>query len=731
MSKPIFLLAVLTLLALSTVRAQQQNPEPTRTDDSPQQGPKEGGKVEPHKTPGAADGAEKLRRLFGPVPSINRGQDGLLNLFGQRATHNQLVTSTNVKDPVTDTFAFSSNLPLEAGEHVSIPTEQFTVTLNKFYATVPTLDSINHKEWHFTLGTPLFSFEHMEGLRGVRSAAPMADATGPLGRNASLFQSFSYRLSKSTIQHVDGGLNDSGYESLDWTTHIDFDAGRTHKLAVRFALFSQDVDLANLTALTAPDAAPDFAMGGGALSLLDTFTTTRGVILDTVAAFRLLHVRILPRASGPMFFIEQGELDGNYFDTLHRSADRFEWRESVHLPEFRAKGEHHFSFGGGLTRSSFDTTHVGNTIILRGEEEDELSAIFNFTGSPFESLSMNEAMLWMEDRWAVSPRLSLTLGGRYDRTSVSKTNEWAPRAGFALRPFKSDRTIVRGGAGVFFDIIPLNAGTFAESRQRIAQFFNDGTPISEVKTLSNIVARPNLRTPSVLGWNIELDQQVSNTVYVRVAGEERRGRDLLLVTPDLPGSKVTTLVLKDNGQSLFRSLEATVSFRPSHWGNLNASYVRSSSLSDTASFVNSIGTFEKLVITANRYAHARSDAPNRFLAWGDLRIPGGVTFTPTVDVHTGFPFAFVDADANVAPIPDFGRFPRFASLDLGLHRDFGIATFDRQSKLRLGFAVYNLANHFNPRDAQMGETEDQKLPTLRGFLNGSGRGYRLTSVLTF
>src|SRR5262249_20045889 len=177
-----------------------------------------------------------------------------------------------------------------------------------------------------------------------------------------------------------------------------------------------------------------------------------------------------------------------------------------------------------------------------------------------------------------------------------------------------------------------------------------------------------------------------NTLFVRVVGEERRGRDLLLVTPDHPGSQVTALVLKDNGQSLFRSLEATVSFRPAHWGNLNASYVRSSSLSDTGSFVNSIGTFEKLVITTNRYAHSRSDAPNRFLAWGDLRPPGTIFSPPAVAVPTGFPFAFVDADANVPPIPVFGLFPRFPSLDPGMHRVFGTPPFDRHSKLRLGFA---------------------------------------------
>ena len=734
--RPVGLTVIAALLILAAAAfAQQQHQNVAASDGDPRPVPKDGHKAESQNNvnhnPNATEAAEKLRRALGSIPALNRGQDGLLNVYGQRATQNQLVTSSNVKDPTTDSFAFTSSLPLEASEPVNIPPEQFTVTLNKFYDTVPTLDSISRKDWHFTLGSPLFSFEDSNGLNGVRSAAPLASVTGPIGKTASIFQSFAYRLSRTTIQHVDGGPNDTSYESLDWNTHADLESSRNNKIAARLSLFSQHISLATLAALTAPEAAPDYAMGGGNVSLSDTFTTNRGLILDSSVSFRKLDLRILPHGSGPMLFIEQGELENNYFDTVRRSADRFEWKESVRLFDLTAGGQHHLAFGGGLARSAFDSTRVGTTIILRGQDEDELTAIFNFTGSPFESLSMREGTLWVEDRLTLSPRASLTLGGRYDRTTVSRTNEWAPRVGFALRPFSSDRTVIRGGAGVFYDIIPLSAGTFAESRQRVVQFFTDGTPITDVRTLPNLLTHENLRTPNVLGWNLEVDQQVTSTLYVRVLGEERRGRDLLLVSPDHPGSHVTALVLSDNGQSVYRELEATARYKASGWGELSAAYIRSTSLSDTNIFTTSIGTFEKLVISSNRYAHARSDAPHRFVTWGDVRVPGGVTFTPSVDIHSGFPYAFVDADANVAPIPDFGRFPRFASIDLGLRRDFGLTTFDHQARLRLGFAVYNLANRFNPREAQMGETEDQKLPVLRGFLNGSSRSYRVTTVLTF
>src|SRR6185503_15073997 len=49
----------------------------------------------------ASEAARKWRRELPVLPSLARGLDGILNLYGQRATQNAHVSSTNVKDPVT------------------------------------------------------------------------------------------------------------------------------------------------------------------------------------------------------------------------------------------------------------------------------------------------------------------------------------------------------------------------------------------------------------------------------------------------------------------------------------------------------------------------------------------------------------------------------------------------------------------------------------------------------
>jgi len=152
----------------------------------------------------AEESATRIRRAIPTLPSLIRGNDYLLNTEGQRATQNQLVTSTNVKDPAIDAFPFPGGLPVEAAEPVRVPADQFTVTLPKFYATVPVLDSISANDWHFKSGSPALSLRHgPDGMRGFRSATPGISATGPLkGSKLLLFQEFEYRLSKTSVQNL-------------------------------------------------------------------------------------------------------------------------------------------------------------------------------------------------------------------------------------------------------------------------------------------------------------------------------------------------------------------------------------------------------------------------------------------------------------------------------------------------------------------------------------------------
>jgi len=68
---------------------------------------------------------------------------------------------------------------------------------------------------------------------------------------------------------------------------------------------------------------------------------------------------------------------------------------------------------------------------------------------------------YVQDEWKVRPSLTLNFGVRYDlqflRTINTDKNNVSPRAGFAWSPFKSRRTVIRGGTGLFYDRVPLRA----------------------------------------------------------------------------------------------------------------------------------------------------------------------------------------------------------------------------------------------------------------------------------
>lgn len=681
----------------------------------------------------ADDVAARARSKQPVLPGLLRGSDGLLSLEGRRATQNRLVTSSNVKDPVADAFPFTGPLPLEATEAVIVPRDQFSITLPKYYVTVPAVPQISSTDWHYSFGVPFFSVgSDSARRREIRSASPTLSFTGPLkDRRLAIFQSFSYRLSRNAVESVEGDHNDTLFQSYDSNSHVNFKVGKSHSLSAQLALFSQDIDFATLTALARPESTPDYLMRGGQLFLADSFTTTGGSIVDSTINIRSLRLRVLPRGLEPMILVEQGEVFGNYFDTLRRRAQRLEWRESLRFRPVTLAGSHQVRIGGGLTHSTFDSIHLGNEIRLTGDEEDELTSITKFTGNPFESYSVREVSTWGEDSWSPSPWATLTMGLRYDRTSLSRKNQWGPRFGIALLPFANDRTVIRAGAGRYYDVMPMTVGSFPASRQRVIEFFEHGTHIAGPRTLNNVTAKPRLTTASRTAWNVEIDQQVNSRMHFRVKAEEQRGRNLLLIGPDLPFGETTALVIDDNGSSSYRELETTAFIRANGSSTLNVSFIRSSSSTDLNGFGTVMGTFEKLFIASNRYARSRTDAPNRFIGWGTIEIPGKFTLMPAVDVHSGFPFAFTDADNQIASDAEFGRFPRTATVDLGLNRDFNLRTFDRQGNLRLGLRIYNLLNHFNPRDVEVTEDEHESEGRISRFLNGARRTYRVTLVYSF
>ena len=78
------------------------------------------------------------------------------------------------------------------------------------------------------------------------------------------------------------------------------------------------------------------------------------------------------------------------------------------------------------------------------------------SGNPLANVEQYDAGLFLMDDWKISPSLLLSFGLRYEnQTNINSKLNFAPRFGFAWSPgaggAKDPKTIVRGGAGIFYD----------------------------------------------------------------------------------------------------------------------------------------------------------------------------------------------------------------------------------------------------------------------------------------
>jgi len=105
----------------------------------------------------------------------------------------------------------------------------------------------------------------------------------------------------------------------------------------------------------------------------------------------------------------------------------------------------------------------------------------------------------------------------------------------------------------------------------------------------------------------------------------------------------------------------------------------------------------------------------------------GITVAPVLELRNGFPLSVIDEDRNfVGPRNRAGRFPNFASLDLQVLKSVAApGRFSENYRFRVGVKVFNLTNHFNPRDFQGNVASDE----FGGFYNGVGRKFGMKFVI--
>ncbi|MFQ5817077.1 MAG: TonB-dependent receptor domain-containing protein [Terriglobia bacterium] len=676
--------------------------------------------------------SERFQEALPLLPGVVRGVDGLLNIKGARSTMTGwLVNSANVADPVTGERAI--NLPIDVIQQVEVLASPYSAEYGKFAGAVTTIETQPATtKFKFNLQNFIPRLRRRDdAFRGVESATPRMTFSAPIVKDRlSFLQSFEYRFVRSPITSLPERAQDRELESFDSFTQLDLTVTPSHFLSGVFSLYPQKNRFATLNTFNPQAVTANYRQAGWFLGVRDRLLLSNQSLLESSFSVKDFDARIFPAmVNGGEFILRPERAFGEFFNTQVRDTRAYEWLEVYNFPETHWRGTHYWKLGLNLTHQRFSGLHASRPVrIERGDAT--LAERIEFVGPTALQRNKTEFTLFAQDKWNPTRRFTLNLGLRYDRDTLAQQHLLAPRFGFAYLLTDDNQTVLRGGAGLFYDKVPLNVATFEQLQQRVVtRFAADGvTLVDGPRQFTNRLAGGHLRTPRSVAFNLELDRELRPGWLLRVSYQQREGRREYVLNPieDLAG--VPTLLLAPSGRSRYQEFQLTTIYR---WGKsnlLNASYVRSRATGNLNGFEQFFSNFEDPVIRPDERSRLAADVPNRFLFWGNVTGPLNILLFPVLEVRDGFPVSFLDAERNfVGPRNRAGRFPLFATFDIQILRDFKVKAFGKVRKFRVGLKIFNILRSFNPRDFQ------NNLDALDAgtFYNSRGRLFRGKFLLHF
>ena len=668
---------------------------------------------------------ERFESALPLVPGVVRGPDGHVNLKGTRNTQSgALVNSANVTDPVTGSPAI--NLPVDVVASVQIISNPYDPEYGRFTGAVSTVatKTSDYEKFHFSFQNFIPRLRDEGGsIRGIDAATPRMTFTGPLLKDKiAITQSFEYRFVETPVNSLPPFHRDTKLESFDSYTQLDFAISSKQTANVSVAAYPQKLDYLGLNTFTTQESTPDFHQRGYQINVQDSYAIGPGGLLSSQFSYKRFDADITAQSNDPYRILLE-TTEGGFFNRQRRQTSRFGWQETYHFAPWKFAGSHQFTFGLSYEHSHYNGRQTFLPVELDGVSDLPVERI-TFTSPTSFGVSQNEMAWFAGDQWAIVPRLTLDLGVRFDHDSITDSTHAAPRAGFLLALTRDGKTLLKGGVGLFYDRVPLMAATFPDLPDRtVTVLASNGEPASSVSYQNQIDG--GLRNPRSTSWSLELDRQVLSNLFLRVAYEQRNTSNDLIVSPISRGT-TGILELSNKGSDSYREFQVAARFKLRQ-SLLNVSYVRSHAFGDLNDLNQFFGNLAQPVIQPDQRGRLSFDAPNRFLFWGSIAAPWKLTVVPVYDLHTGFPYSIEDQYRAFVGPRNVDRFPRFSSFDLQITRRIWLPLHGRRIPARVGGGVFNLFNHFDPRDVQ------NNLASARfgEFFNTSWREYRGKFVLEF
>src|SRR5215475_14351885 len=708
------------------LKASEVKSSVTVTADPDSRQPSPSDKVNSETLRDAPNKNERFESDLPLIPGVVRGPDGRINLKGARATQSgALVNSANVTDPATGNPAI--NVPIDVVSSVQVISNPYDPEYGRLTGAVSTVETKtgNYEKFHVSAQNLFVRPRVREGsVVGIGAATPRITFSGPLVKNRiAITQSFEYRYVRTPVNSLPALQRDTKLESFDSYTQIDTIINSKQTATVSVAIYPQKLDFFGLNTFLPQPSTPDFHQRGYQVYAQHRYLTGEQSILTSQISYKKFDADVTAQ-SDQLFRLLPDTTEGGFFSRQARRSSRVEWQENYQFAPFELFGSHQFKAGLNYAHSSYDGRQAFEPVVIADATDTAVERIA-FTRPTFFGTDQSETAWYAGDQWTVSPRLSFSLGLRFDNDSVTGSTHTAPRAGFLLSLPKDSKTILKGGAGIFYDRVPLMIPVFDELPGRTTTFLDPMTQQPIYSTFYRNQITGDLKNPRSTSWNLELDRQVLSNLLLRIAYEQRVTTKDFTITP-VPQGATGILALSNGGSDTYKEFQVTGRYQI-RGSTLNASYVRSRAFGDLNDFNQFFGTLAQPVIQPDERGRLNFDVPNRFLAWGAIAGPWKLRLVPVYEVHTGFPYSVQDVFRDYVGPRNVNRFPRFESFDLQVTRPVRIHVGGRKLKTRVGGGIFNVFNHFNPRDVQSNLASAQ----FGGFYNSAWREFRGKFVLEF
>lgn len=518
---------------------------------------------------------------------------------------------------------------------------------------------------------------------------------------------------------------------------LDFDLRHRHKLSLLYKYKDKSQRNQNVGGFNLPQRATDVIDRENEFKIFETATLSENFLNEARFTFKVQPL-VTSSLVNQQAVLVLGAFNGGGAQINQRRRDTVTNIQDIGT---LTKSKHSLHFGGGIRPrfvDAFDASNFGGTFtfsdlasyascspVVTATCQPQLFTINQ--GNPSVSFNQVQYYSFLEDEIRLRPNFSMVLGLRHEfESDVHRYDSVAPRFAVAYAP-GNQRTVIRGGAGVFYErrpaVLQEQALLFGGSNVQQTVISNPICPSFPNPCSSGTVTppsvtqiAPDIRFPYLAQASIGIEHKLGKgRNYFALAYTTLRGLHLYRtrdINAPLPGTPNSTLFpdpnftridqFESSGSSRSNSLTATLQLSVGSHVDFIAHYRFSKSFDNTSGLLSRPADNYDLL---DEWGRSDFDQRHRINLIGTYRLPFKFRAGSVINWYSGMPFNITtgldennDTIFNDRP-PGVGRNtgvgPGYANVDFHLSRDFKLRRNEHRPKMQIGIDAFNAFNHVN------------------------------------